>query len=266
MMKPILYMLMATLILGSCQNEATEQAAKDKAIKMAKDSSKFVNVTVSMDSVYSEFVDFPSIIGVGRKRMKTKVEGQNIAFVFDSVPKGKIAISVFSLLTVDFRKFLNVQADTVVAIDSKFYKHCFIKDAQKISHLKFDDEDTIFISQRLKSEAGEYFVKLMISSFENDFMVRQTTHGPRDFGMNDFGINKGVKNVLKKFVQSCEQLYNQPKQNEAGQSFKMITYIRKGDTIYALPGLNTNKWKAFDELRSKLCAQPYTMERFSDSH
>jgi|GEM_PF-6383134 len=198
-------------------------------------------VEVYIPNSYLEYLSYPRIVNQNEDIVEY-YDSKQLQFVsiFDSVPKGDETITIFSLLTNDYYKTINIEHDTSIFFDTLLYSSFKFGNVKDLFNLNTKVVDTFFIGQKSSGYLGSYAEKMKIFKVDSTYMVCISNNN--DISETEIhSINEEVFNIaFLTFIKECNKLTNK-KINIINPEAVIIatlntnTYIRLDDYIYVLP-------------------------------
>lgn len=248
-MRKYLYILAIIYLLSSCEDA-----------KFPNASISISNVSISTSEYDHNLFDPPILIESDNYLLYQPIF-QDGKYKMDSIPNGTKKFSVFSLLTGDIEKSINLQTDTLISFDAEAYPNFTrAKDFMMVNIKTLDD--TVFVGQNITGCFNHHLEKLVLYTKNNKLHVEYYSTEPYQFGLRELQMQMFEKDTLyklyfKKFIYECKRLYQNRTKNYTISTTSVSTYIRQGEFYYELPDIH--EWTGFMTLKTDLGIRPFEL-------
>jgi len=156
---------------------------------------------------------------------------------YDSLRNGKITVSIFSLLTTDFERKIDLQKDTTIYFDTTLYSSFKnTKNIKEFRTLTSNNLDTIYIGQKVVGCFGSSIEKIKIYKQVSKYNVVYCDY--RSENQNLVISDSLFSKVYLMFLNESQKLFPD---KVGGLTFEHMsttridTYIRQGNNILEFP-------------------------------
>jgi hypothetical protein len=237
-MKTLLY-ISALLFLVSCSR--TQKTRKD------------IKLEVAVNSNFRKYLDYPNI---PYKRDDSvyydSVHNRTIS-VFDSLTNRKTPVTIFSILSDDFCRTIDLQTDTVVLFDTAQYSNFTMGNPKDFISLTTTGFDTIYIGQKVIGCFGGYTEKTVLLKRGKEVKISYKRNNMPDLDFETI-IPDSLFNIhFNSFVIKAKKIFPVKSGGFTILHFSTTTidtYIRKGNTVYVLPDLYD--WKGYYNFKKSI--------------
>lgn len=168
---------------------------------------------------------------------------QEEIYTYDSIPEGEIKLEFFSLLTDNYKRTIELDKDTTVRFDAALYRKFVQAIPQGSLNMRLNDWDTLYVGVKNFGCVAANAEKMKIFKIDTSYRIEITNYPSDDIDATSCNISENIfSKAFEKYLKDCEKLFQRPTLNQililSTSTTKM--YVRKDDSIYIFPEVNTN--------------------------
>ena len=237
--------LILLLNLHSCTN--TEKGV----------SSNFFRLKIALDTNSNFYLDSIRLFNIHNSRGYDYQEYDSIlkqlVYVFDSVEKGSVNVTLVSVLDRTFDKNLFLRSDTTMHIRNNEINNFIDIHSKHLTSSSFNKGDTIvigLISNGCFHSTKENIIINKLNGYYNVVFNSQGSSIEFPYTHLKRVFDSPFSKALNMFYNDCKSLLKM--ETLCISTTSMYVLIRIGNNVYQLPDFGCKHWKGYDNLFNKL--------------
>lgn len=243
----ILFYLLFVVLLVACTDSP-----------VLRKTQSYATLKVAVPVELLKYIDSPRLLLHPSDSSYYDSASSQTIFVFDSIRTGPTTITAFSLLTDDLEQKVNLKWDTLIAFNAARLKQFTNENPQNFpDSILLMNGDSLHIGQELRGCFGGSVQKLVICKDGSNYKVLFRIAPARQLAKSKIIPGYQAEKYIAHFFKEAKKLF--PNDENSGMwrqvnisTTSIFIYIRKGNSVYALPDVGGLEWQGFFALKEQL--------------